>query len=313
MSTRITPQTETRAFLALLDPATKKFHLRTFDDKPDSDRAELRGNLSGTIDKVEPPLLSRNAKEAGVFVVINEGGHKKDNITRVRAVFADTDGAPLKPIVQTLAPHAVIESSPGRYHVYWLVNDDFPLEMFTPIQEAISDKFGTDPNVKDLPRVMRLPGFKHNKYDPVDVKFHSMDRKLERYTYNEIIDGLGLAVGMRQPTKPVTAVQPSLLSALSTGGYITPDRVEEGGRNCAVLAHVGHLRGREVPEDLIPGMALDFNRSHCSPPLNDDEILGIASRYEEQAITPAVDLAPDEWPDPQKIKTPLSVSTAEQY
>ena len=218
MATIIAPQTETRAFLKLLDPATKKFHFRTFDDKASSNRPALIGNLSGTIAKVKRTLLSRNAAEAGVFVAINEGGQKKTDIHRVRAVFADTDGAPLEPIVKALAPHAVIESSTGNYHVYYLVADDFPLEMFTPIQEAISAKFRTDPNVKDLSRVMRLPGFKHNKYDPVDVKFHSMNHKLGRYTATEVIDGLGLVLNARP--QPIHASDNSALSrALRSNPY----------------------------------------------------------------------------------------------
>ena len=218
MATLITPQIETRAFLKLLDPNTQNFHFRTFDDKKGSDRPELIGNLSGTIAKVERTLLARNSNGAGVFVVINEGGQKKDNIHRVRAVFADTDGAPLEPIVETLSPHAVIKSSPGKYHVYWLVSDDFALEMFTPIQEAISTKFGTDPNVKDLPRVMRLPGFKHNKCDPVDVKFHSVNRDLDRYTAGEIINGLGLKLNPNSgPTH--APVKSPLLRALRSNPY----------------------------------------------------------------------------------------------
>ena len=218
MSPHITPQIETRAFLALLDPASNEFYFRTFDDKKGSDRKELTGNFNGTINQVEPKLITRNAAEAGVFVVINEGGQKKDDIKRIRAVFADTDGAPLEPIVKALAPHAVIESSTGNYHVYYLVTDDFPLDMFTPIQEAISAKFETDPNVKDLSRVMRLPGFKHNKYDPVDVKFHSMNHKLGRYTATEVIDGLGLVLNARP--QPIHASDNSALSrALRSNPY----------------------------------------------------------------------------------------------
>ena len=243
MTTLITPQTETRAFLKILGPNTQEFNFRTFDDKASSNRPGLIGNLNGTIAQVERKLRSRNAKEAGVFVVVNEGGQKKDDIHRVRAVFADTDGAPLDPIVNALAPHAVIESSSGNYHVYWLVSDGFPLDMFTSIQEGISAKFGTDPNVKDLPRVMRLPGFKHNKYDPVDVKFHSINRHLKHYTVDEIINGLGLNLNVPKPSTPKVPANSSLLNDLSTGAYTIPDRVKAGGRNAALVAYKGHLRG----------------------------------------------------------------------
>jgi len=111
MTTVITPQMETRAFLKLIDPNTQEFHFRTFDDKKDSSRKALTGNLSGTIDKVEHTLTSRNATGAGVFFVVNEGGQKKENISRIRAVFADTDGVPLEPIVDALTALTLIASS----------------------------------------------------------------------------------------------------------------------------------------------------------------------------------------------------------
>jgi len=225
MTTVIPPQVETRAFLKLLAPKAQKFHFRTFNDKKKSTGKGLTGKFEGSIDQIESDLASRNAKGAGIFVVINEGGQKKDDIHRVRAVFADTDGAPLGPIVNALPPHAIIESSPGNYHVYWHVNDDFPLEMFTPIQEAISAKFGTDSNVKDLSRVMRLPGFKHNKYSPVDVMFHSINRNLGRYTADEIISGLGLTLNTQQHQAHAPVNSP-LSRALQSNPYSLIDAEE---------------------------------------------------------------------------------------
>lgn len=184
----------TRAFLLMLDRKadTKTFSFRTFDDKKGSNRKELLGNLSETLDNCEQTLRRRNAKEAGVFVVVNDGGHTDKEITKVRSVFADLDGAPLQPIVDALAPHAVICSSPGKWHVYWLVDAGFPLDRFTSIQKAIAKKFGTDGAVCNLSRVMRLPGFAHNKYDPFDVHFHQLNYKLPRYSVEQIVGGLGL-------------------------------------------------------------------------------------------------------------------------
>lgn len=107
-------------------------------------------------------------------------------------------------------------------------------------------------------------------------------------------------------TKAVTR-DSGILAAMGggIGGYDIPDHVDEGERNPAVLAHVGHLRGRGVSEDLIPGMVLDFNRSRCNPPLDDDEVLSIVSRYEEQAKPPVIDLDPNGWPEPEELKATL--------
>ncbi|MBT6529750.1 MAG: AlpA family phage regulatory protein, partial [Betaproteobacteria bacterium] len=124
-------------------------------------------------------------------------------------------------------------------------------------------------------------------------------------TTSELFHFNGNAVqvdALLQPTQAPSGIVrgTGLLLAMGAGlgGYEIPDRVEEGGRNPAVLAHVGYLRGSGVSEDLIPGMALNFNSSHCSPPLNDDEVLSIASRYEEKekATTSEVDLGTSKWP-----------------
>jgi hypothetical protein len=60
-----------------------------------------------------------NAKGAGIFVCVNETDGKdreKTNITRVRAVFTDLDGAPIDPVIgeTVLQPHIITETSPER-------------------------------------------------------------------------------------------------------------------------------------------------------------------------------------------------------
>src|SRR5262249_47383858 len=63
---------------------------------------------------------------------------------------------------------AVQSSATGR-HGYWKPNN-IALDAFTPTQELIAKRFGSDPKVKDLPRVMRLPGFWHRKGEPFMVR-----------------------------------------------------------------------------------------------------------------------------------------------
>ena len=110
-----------------------------------------------------------NAQRAGVFVTINatDGkGRETENIVRVRALFNDLDGAPLGPVTQSKpTPHIVVESSPGRFHPYWLV-DNVELKEFTVLQKGLIEHFDGDKAVHDLPRVMRLPGFVHRKSKP---------------------------------------------------------------------------------------------------------------------------------------------------
>lgn len=88
------------------------------------------------------------------------------NIVRVRALFADLDGEPVENIGRVpLRPSWVTNSSPGRFHAYWRV-EDIRLVEFKPLQLEVAKRTGGDPKVCDLPRVMRLPGFVHQKGDP---------------------------------------------------------------------------------------------------------------------------------------------------
>ena len=115
-----------------------------------------------------------------MFVTVNETdgrGRRAANVTRARAVFSDLDGSPLQPVLACpLEPHAVIESSRGRYHAYWIV-EGLPLDKFGDVQKSIIARFASDKSVHDLPRVMRLPGFWHQKGEPFLSKIsHQSDR-----------------------------------------------------------------------------------------------------------------------------------------
>jgi hypothetical protein len=127
----------------------------------------------GTLERDEDaaPVAHLNAVGAGVYVMANAGdgkGRTAKNVTRVRALFIDTDGAPY-PDPLPLRPHLVVESSPGKWHLYWLI-DGLELADFATLQKALAEHYGTDPSIHDLPRVMRLPGFYHCKAEPVMVQ-----------------------------------------------------------------------------------------------------------------------------------------------
>jgi len=197
---------EAERFLSALDGAAVDFAFRTF-----SDRRELAPKAAthrGSLTELAPILARRNAAGAGVFVVINAGGQTGRSITRVRAVFADLDGAPLTPVwACALAPHAVMESSPGRWHVYWLV-DGLSLEAFTAVQRSIAQRFGGDPNVSDVSRVMRLPGFVHGKGEPYRSRVEHLSAALP-YTGHAILAEFlpsSKTVAAQTDSSPPTAV-----------------------------------------------------------------------------------------------------------
>lgn len=297
-----TPVSQASTFLKRLDHTTERFCFRTFSETPDASGPSLAANFQGTFQECYTGLQDRNTRGAGVFVVINEGGQKKDDITRVRAVFADTDGADIAPIIAALPPHIAVNSSPGKGHVYWLVTEDFPLDQFKPVQLAIAEQFGTDKSVTDLPRVMRLPGFNHNKADPYLVRLLHVSDTLPRYSYDELVSGLKLNIG---PTNNQPLATQSQRLNFGDLGYVKPDFVSDGNRNTEVLRYVAHLRGSGIFEDEVRAKVQAFNATKCQPPLNDNEVEQILSRYPEQANTRPSQMPPGDWPEPEAIKPAL--------
>lgn len=121
-------------------------------------------------------LDTMQSKGAGVYVQVNGGSTRGSrNVTHVRAVFLDLDGTPLQGVTDAVTngypkPHCIVESSPGKYHVYWLVYD-CDVQTFGSIQKLLAMHFGGDQCVINPDRVLRLPGSINYKYaEPFRVR-----------------------------------------------------------------------------------------------------------------------------------------------
>ena len=161
-------------FLDYLDPQGS-FTFQMFYDAADPNW-RLAKVLHGTLEQHKDAMVQYNQAGAGVFVMVNRGdgfihtGSKtcrtNNNVTAVRALFADADGVPIDSVLAKSPPaHILVESSLGKWHLYWLTKDT-PLDEFSQRQLAIANCLGTDPAVKDLARVLRVPGFYHQKGKP---------------------------------------------------------------------------------------------------------------------------------------------------
>jgi hypothetical protein len=158
--------------LRLLAPGTERFTFQTFMDcaasKAKGVRDPLVRILHGSLAENWNELVQLSAAGAGIYVTVNETdfrGRSSDNVVRVRAHFGDLDGAPLRNLTRMpLRPHFVVQSSTERYHAYWR-RDGGSLENFKPTQQRLAKLLDGDSKVCDLPRVMRLAGFPHQK-DP---------------------------------------------------------------------------------------------------------------------------------------------------
>jgi len=163
-----------------------KFSFQTFDDSTKKNR-NLARIFHGTFDQYRRKLEKLNNQGAGIFFTVNQTdlkGRRAENIVSVCALFIDLDTVDHERIFDyDLPPSLIIESSPGKHHVYWFCKD-FPLGEFSSYQTKLADITGGDPIIKDLPRVMRFPGFYHQKGEKFLVRI--IDNNDRVYTADEL-------------------------------------------------------------------------------------------------------------------------------
>lgn len=197
---QIPPQKSSEAARFLKMLGRTDFEFRAFPDQKTDSNAESTRQFQryfGSFDVHMQDLRKLNDKGFGIFVQVNGAdgkGFKAQNIIETPCLFADLDGTPLDNLQRlNLEPHAIIETSPGKYHAYWLL-DGLTVQQFKPIQQRLANLFGSDKSVVDLPRVMRLPGFMHMKNPdaPTLVKFIKFEEK-PRFSTSEFLAALNAA------------------------------------------------------------------------------------------------------------------------
>lgn len=176
-------------FLDALGGGSQTF--QTYPDKKkftEEERKRLTRVLHGRYEDLAPTLRRINKEGGGIFITINKTdlmGRSACNILELRAVFADADNV-TPDLTSVPRPSLIVQSKRGP-HLYWLLKDGEPLNLFKPTQLAIAKKLGTDLKIHDLPRVLRLPDFDHLKdpTDPFRVKLLFCNKEI-KYSLKEL-------------------------------------------------------------------------------------------------------------------------------
>ena len=296
----------TKRFLTALDEEAEAFTFQTFADHEDAGdelRRELARVLHGPLDSVAPALRRMNARGAGIYVMVNAGdleGRSADNVVGVRALFADFDGTPL-PAAWPLEPHMVIESSPGKWHAYWLASG-IELAEFKPFQKTIAKRFGTDPKVQDLPRVMRLPGFFHRKGAPFLSRI-AHQTPSQPYSREALVAAFDLHAPDAEPERAAPTVPGATIG--------------KGQRNDRLFKLACAMRAHGATEAAILDALTADNLARCSPPLSEADVRTVAAQAAKyapggQAEAPTAD--PAEWPAALDLATMAATEpTAPQH
>jgi len=239
---------------------------QTFDDKG-KNRSLIR-QFHGSFKEHKDSLADLNKKGAGVFFTVNQTdlkGRTTQNVNKVRAVFIDLDGSPL-PEEFEIEPHFILETSPKKYHCYWLVVD-MPLQTFPLYQSALAERFNSDPKVKDLPRVMRVAGFHHHKKTPFPIKLIQVSM-MDAYKMEEIKNNFNLKRPMIRHS--TTNFTPSMYKGKYTGTLRYG--MAEGDRHQTLVKMLIAIGKRGETFEYAKNEAIRFARL-CTPPENENEVL----------------------------------------
>jgi hypothetical protein len=164
----------TDAFLRCLEPNPDGLiTFQTFSDTQahDGNLARIFHVAQSNWRSVLPELQRLSQQGAGIFVSVNETdgkGRTKGNIIRVRGVWADFDHATDEQVcaaIKALKPSLAVNTSKDKFHFYWLLADD---EIMTPeeceaVNKQMAARYGADAQATDYARVLRAPGFPHQK------------------------------------------------------------------------------------------------------------------------------------------------------
>jgi hypothetical protein len=224
-----------RQFLARLDPHATRFTFQFFGDGDDGYAEIFHGSLEDVWPKVQ--TLNTPGRRVGVFVTINETdfkGRKAVNVVRCRALFVDADSDEqvnhCREILAAYAvePDIVVRTGRGA-HFYFCV--EVPCKQFREWQGKLIEKLGTDRAIKDLSRVMRLPGTLHLKTPSAPRLVQLEDSSTStRCTLVELSAKLGLSDELKpgliaETHRPAPAF---LIDPAKEGKFDTPPAPEFG-------------------------------------------------------------------------------------
>jgi hypothetical protein len=297
-----------QTFLRFLDPDTDEFTFQTYTDSDEKRKSfainprtkkpvdPLARILHGTLDQYWTTLADLSRNGAGVFVTINrttlQGARSTENILEIRAFLTDFDGIASEVIEANLRrlglrPHLIVQSSEGKWHFYWFI-EGASLDEFRTTQEKLNRLMGSDAAIKDLPRVMRLPGFIHQKdgVNPSVVKIvHTNDGP--NYTNADFQQALANALAKRQHRKNLSS---AALSGLPKSPPDWSEGYAEGQRNNECARRAGSCLARGMTEAETLTECLRWNQIN-DPPLSDDEVkatVASIARTEERKKTGAL-------------------------
>ena len=172
----------------------------TLDDKTASSATPHRDKpLPGLVSShtkrrwAEKELIELNEKDAGIFFAYNNFGQDgtqraKESVKGINAWAMEIDNIPKEEQLERISkspikPSIMVETR-NSYHCYWLAKDG-SVEKAPTILNGLIQHFNSDPALKNISVLLRIPGFNHNKNEPFKVKVVHLDNT--KHTEEEML------------------------------------------------------------------------------------------------------------------------------
>jgi len=151
---------DTLRFLEILgkDPASTK--VRMIPNKKSIGCPPQKGTC------LPETLMEWSTQEAGIFLVVNNGGDSDASITKCVALFLEHDDLTIEEQANCWKgilpePSMQVHTGGKSLHQYWVFKEPVDPERWRELTQKAIIRFRSDPTVKNPSRLMRLPGYKY--------------------------------------------------------------------------------------------------------------------------------------------------------
>ena len=169
------------AYINALTNGNAENEIIDFRSIHDQDKARPAIPFRGTLAECWNSITTYNNQGYGLFANINAmdgNGREIANVSYIRTHAVDLDNLSAQTNYERAnqwspLPGFAVQSSPGKFHIYWTVQPYTGNEYYTLIQRKLRQFFDGDKSVIDPSRVMRVPGTFNTKYsNPQSDKFN---------------------------------------------------------------------------------------------------------------------------------------------
>ena len=232
---------------------------------------EMKG--FGAIELGLDALENYNNEGFGIYWTLNEfeGARKKENLTRITHWFCDIDGGnkpeQMKKINSLLMPPSFIVETKNGYHCYWAVESNATIENFERIERGIAEKLDADIHAIDVLRLLRVPGFLHQKNpnEPFEVTLLDYAGSDRFYTEAQMLAYFGKKKEPVRFKKPLNSDKNDFLNEDNWERLFKTSQLYKGCRNSKLAQFTFWLRDEGLNAEEIRYVINGINGKMVTP------------------------------------------------